>query len=403
LRPRSTIIHLLITLLAACAADLPAQQQPLERAWNLAANGKRAEAIELLHQITGNDPNNPDARLLLGSLLMEQGAKAEAIEELSTAVRLRPRSEEAENALGEAQNKFGDIAAARTAFEKALALKPDYGIAHLNLGQVLLAEGDVTGAGKHLDRAIALLDSSDDAADAHYLRAKAYTVENQTEAAAKELEQAVRIRPNFGEAWSDLGQARKLLMDDEGARAAWEHAVRSNPRDAIAQYRLGAEYLRQDKVHPALEHLRQSYELNPMDQSTLNALQIALRQDGDVEEANRVKLQLTRLLRERDEVNQNKLAAVRLNNEGAALEKSGNLREALARYREASRLDPDHEGIRINYGVALLRLGQWEAGLDELHAALLRDPSNVQLRTTLRDALAQAPLSATPKWKDEVR
>jgi len=218
LRRRSTIIYLLITLLAACAAELPAQQQPVERAWNLAANGKRAEAIQLLHQITGNDPNNADARLLLGSLLMEQGAKAESIGELSTAVRLRPRSEEAENALGEAQNKFGDMAAARTAFEKALALKPDYGIAHLNLGQVLLAEGDVAGAGKHLDRAIALLDSSDDAADAHYMRAKAYTVENQTEAAAKELEQAVRIRPNFAEAWSDLGQARKLLMDGEGAR-----------------------------------------------------------------------------------------------------------------------------------------------------------------------------------------
>ena len=74
-----------------------------------------------------------------------------------------------------------------------------------------------------------------------------------------------------------------------------------------------------------MEHLRKAYELNPADQSTLNALQIALRQDGDVEGANRVKQQLAELLRDRDQVSQNKLAAVRVNNDGAALEKSGRL------------------------------------------------------------------------------
>ena len=86
-------------------------------------------------KLVGTDPENADARLLCGSLLMEQGDKAESIEQLSAAVRLRPRSEEAQNALGEAYSKFGERAAARTAFEKAVALKPDYGIAQSNLGR----------------------------------------------------------------------------------------------------------------------------------------------------------------------------------------------------------------------------------------------------------------------------
>jgi len=152
-----------------------------------------------------------------------------------------------------------------------------------------------------------------------------------------------------------------------------------------------------------VEHLRKAYELNPKDQSTLNALQMALRQDGDVARANRVKQELAELLRERDRINQNKLAAVRLNNEGAALEKSGDLRAALAKYREASTLDPDHVGIRINYAVGLLRLGQWTEGLDELHTAFLRDPTNALLKSALKDALDQVPPAAVPKWKDEVR
>jgi tetratricopeptide (TPR) repeat protein len=171
----------------------------------------------------------------------------------------------------------------------------------------------------------------------------------------------------------------------------------------VAQYRLGAEYLHQGKAQPAADYLRQAYRLNPSDQSTLNALQMALRQSGDIEGAYAVKQQLAELLRDRDRINQNKLVAVQVNNDGAALEKSGDLPGALIKYRDAARLDPSHVGIRTNYGVALLRLGKWAEGLNELYQALQLDPHNEQLRTTLRDALSQAPETARPSWKDEVR
>jgi tetratricopeptide (TPR) repeat protein len=322
---------------------------------------------------------------------------------LKIAVEQRPRSEEAQNALGEAYNKFGETAAAKTAFEKAVAIKPDYGIGQLNLGQVLVAQGDLAGAAKHLDRAIALLRQGDDAADAHYFRARIDSAQNRPRAAATQLETAVRIRPAFAGAWSDLGQVRTQLLDDSGALAAFEHAVATNPNDAVAQYRLGAEYLHQGKTQPAIDHLRRAYELNPSDQSTLNALQMALRQSGDLDGADRLKQQLAELLRDRDRINQNKLKAVQINNDGAALEKSGDLRGALAKYRDAAQLDPSHAGIRTNYGVALLRMGKWSEGLDELHQALQLDPQNEQIRAALKDALSQAPAGTLPSWKDEVR
>ena len=392
-----------IVLALICAAALYGQQSQLDEAWQLAAGGKRGEAISVLQKLVASEPRNTDARLLLGSLLMEDGDKSASIEQLETAVKLRPRSEEAYNALGEAYNKFGETSAAKAAFEHAVAIKPTNGVAQLNLGQVLVTQGDLTGARNHLDRALSLLGQTDDAADAHYLRAKIYSTQSQPRAAVAQLETAVRIRPNFAEAWSDLGQARKQLLDDAGALTAYEHAVTVNPRDAVAQYRLGAEYLHQGKTQPAIDHLRQAYELNPSDQSTLNALQMALRRSGDLDGANRLKQQLADLLSDRDRVNHNKLMAVQLNTDGVALEKSGDLRGALSKYRDASRLDPNHVGIRINYGVALLRLGHWTEGLDELHQAWQLDPHNEQLRATLKDALAQAPKTAIPSWKDEVR
>ena len=386
-----------------CAAMLSGQQSQLDQAWKLTANGQRGEAMRVLQTLITTEPRNTDARLLLGSLLMEEGDKQASLTQLKTAVEQRPRSAEAQNALGEACNKFGETAAAKTAFATAVSLKPDYGVAQLNLGEVLATQREMVSAARHLDRAIALLGQTDDAADAHYFRARIYSAHDQPRAAATQLEAAVRVRPGFEGAWSDLGQARTQLLDDAGALTAFEHAVAANPNDAVAQYRLGAEYLHRGKTGPAIEHLRQAYQLNPSDQSTLNSLQMALRQSGDVEGADRVKQQLAELLRDRDRINQNKLKAVQVNNEGAGLEKSGDLSGALVKYRDAAQLDPTHAGIRTNYGVALLRLGKWPEGLDELHQAWLLDPHNEQIHAALKDALTQAPAGILPAWKDEVR
>lgn len=393
--------RLFLTSLAFTVVVL-AQQSALERAWNLAASGKRAEAIDLLNRFVQNNPADADAHLLLGSLLMEQGDRMRSIEELQAGVRLSPHSEEAVNALGEAYKKFGDTPSAQKAFEQALALKPNYAVGHLNLGDTLLAQNDLTGAAAHLDRAISLLDKKDDAADAHYLRAKVFSAQNQPGTAAKQLELAVKLRPNFAQAWSDLGQARKTLFDDAGAVAAFDRAVTLNPNDAVAQYRLGAEYLHQGNNREAIKHLQASNKLSPADQSTLNSLQMALRQSGDTAGANQIRKQLVDLLAERDRINQNKLRAVRINNEGATLEQSGNLKAALAKYKEAATLDPDHEGIQINYAVALLRVGEWADGLNLLHDLSLKDPANAQLKAALKDALHQAPPALQPSWKGDI-
>jgi len=152
----------------------------------------------------------------------------------------------------------------------------------------------------HLDRAIRILGHAPDAAHPLYLRAKVYTEQNEVEKAAAQLKEAVSLRPDFAEAWSDLGQARKTLLDDAGALAAFQRAVELSPDDAVAQYRLGAEYLREAKTKEAIQHLQEALRLNPENQSTLYSLQLALRADGQLEQASQVKEKLVGLLRKRD-------------------------------------------------------------------------------------------------------
>jgi tetratricopeptide (TPR) repeat protein len=380
--------------------SLLGQTADVERAWKLAANGHRDEAVQSLTKLLETDPVDTSARLLLGSLLSEAGQHEQAIAQLTKAVRLEPRSAEAQNALGEAYSSSGDSQSARQPFEKAVALDPGLGVAQLNLGRALLAAHDLDPAAKHLDRAIAILRDSD-AADAHYLRAKIYSARADAPEAARQLELAVSIRPDFPEAWSDLGSARKTLLDAAGAVAALERAVQLAPDDAVAQYRLGSEYLNRHQAHLAVAPLQRADRLSPEDQSTLNALQRALREDGRTEEAAEVRQRLAALLRKRDTFAQDALAATRLNNEGARLEYAGDLAGAVDKYRAAAQLSPESAPIRVNYAGGLLRLGQWTAGLNELHAAFLIDTSDVKIRNALRDALKLAPAGTVPQWKND--
>lgn len=320
--------------------------------------------------------------------------------EAEQVAQQHPQSAEAQNALGEALDEARLFDAAREAFERAIQLQASYGQAYLNLGLVSLQLNAPDKAAPNLDRAIKLLGNTPEAGYAFYVRAKIYTAQDKYDDALHALNKAVALRPDLAEAWSDLGETRKAKLDDRGALAAFKKAVALEPNDPVAQYRLGAEYLREDNAALAAVHLQIAYKRNPQDQSVLNALQSALRKQGKTAQADQIRAQLAKVLRDRDQAMQNAVTAVRLNDEGASLEKQGNLQAALDKYRQASQLYPDHVGIRVNYAIALLRLGHWTDGLNELHEALRRDPGNTQIRLALKDALSQAPPALVPKWND---
>ena len=378
-------------LFAEKPAEKPEQKPAIDQAWDLVARDKRPEAMALLRDEVGKHPQNADARLLLGSLLSESGEAAEGISHLREGLRLRPRSAMAHNALGEALSDIGNFQEAREEFERAVALDPKLAPARENLGLMRLQGGDLAGAAQQLNRAIQLYGQKEAGAYAKYLRARVHTASGALEKAETDLRSAVALRPDLAEAWSDLGQVREKLDDDGGALAALQRSVEVNPEGAVARTRLGSLYLRLGKPGDAIPHLERAVELAPDDQTALNSLQRALREAGQPEKADEVKRRLAELIRKRDRDSQNALAAVSLNNEGAELQKHGKLAEAAEKYRAALELNPGHAGMRVNYAIALLKLGRWEQGLEELRAAIRQDPSNQKFQRALEDALAQAP------------
>lgn len=388
---------------AAVLVLLFQRSEPLELAWQLAARGDRTGAEAVLQKLLVSDSKNTDAHLLYGNLLAEDGKKDDALAQLNIAVLQRPRSAEAWNSLGEACKRFKKSREALDAFNKAVLADPKFGIAQSNLAQSLYEAGQKDTAKDHAVRALALLGQSKDAADPAYLLGKLALDTGDARKAAEYFTKTVHLVPQFASAWSELGQAKKLLLDDAGAIAAFAQAAKLDPADAVAQYRLGAEYLRQDKPGEALGPLEAAALANVDDQSTLNALATVYQRLGRADEASQTRRKLSEVIRRRDHDSQNALSALRLNNEAAELEKAGKLTDALDLYKQAVALNGKHAGMRTNYAVALLRLGRWRQGLEELHTAQELDPDNMQIERALTDAISQAPASELPDWARSAR
>ena len=379
-----------LIVMLACS-ELPAQgQSSLERARELVSVGSFDKAEPMLRQTIAANPSNIDARVLLGKTLALQGVRGEAIEQLAEAVRLNPSSATAHNEFGMVLSRFVEVKAARQEFERALELDPGLAEAHVNLSLVLAQAGELAAARDHLDRAIELQGNNPKAAYAHYLRAKIWAAQDQIDKAMVELQRALHLRPDYAEAWSDLGGMRRLALESAGAIEALQRAVALKPDDALAQYRLGQLYLQDGHPLKAIEHLKQALFYTPNDRATLYNLMLALRKAGRSEEARPIEKRMAELQHQSDRASEVGFAASDLNSEGIQLERSGDIRAALAKYRAALDLDPTGFGFRLNYALALCRLGRWQDGIVELREVLRLDPDNADAAKALYIAVDKA-------------
>ena len=370
---RKTLNVIFALLLAGPAV---ADQPSIESARAMLARGRVVEAAAVLREVVATDPHNVDARILLGTTLSLEGKRSESIEQLEEAVRMRPDSARAYNTLGMVLSRFVEARAAREAFEKALQLDPSLAEARVNLALLLAQAGEFGHAGEQLDRAIQLQGDTRAAAYSHNLRAKIWLAQKEMAKSESELEIAVKLRPDYAEAWSDLGGVRRLEGDAKGARQALEQAVALDSGDEKAQYRLGAQYLENGEPHKAADHFRKALLHDPDDRATLYNLALALRRDGQMNEAKGVADKLSKIVQTRNEVAATGLAIGELNDAGMRLEKSGDIQAALEKYRAGLDLDPSDIVVRLNYGLALCRLARWQEGAEELREVLRLDPNN---------------------------
>jgi Flp pilus assembly protein TadD len=88
-------------------------------------SGNSSQAIAELGAVLRARPNDPNARYLMGKILLAGGAATDAVEHLEIAARLAPKDANIHYQLGQAYQKLGRTADAQKEFDRFQQLKAE--------------------------------------------------------------------------------------------------------------------------------------------------------------------------------------------------------------------------------------------------------------------------------------
>ena len=166
----------------------------------LSASGRMREGVDAVERFARRS-SSAEAWMLAGQTLFRLNEFVRAKDDLEIAAGLNPNLAGVETALGQAREHNADYDAAIQAFGKASAQNPRDFDAWLGLGGDQYFQRDLDGARISLKQALTLDPTS---APARYAMALVEKALSQPEAAAADLEVAVKTRPDWLEAHVQL-------------------------------------------------------------------------------------------------------------------------------------------------------------------------------------------------------
>ena len=373
------------------------------------------DAEEIYRQVLRSHPANSDALHLLGLIAHQRGDHQTAVDLITRAVKISPSIAFIHNNLGLAWHDLGKINKAVDCYRRAidldpsyvepylnlgtahqdqknlteavacflhaLELSPDYAKAHNNLGRSLCDQGDFESGLEHLKRAVAL--------DPGYTSALSnigatLCKQHKYSEARFYLESVLCLDPGNANAHNNLGIICKKTIE---SIEHFKRAIALKPDFTEAYSNLGAELCEQEDYQGALLILRQGQKLAPDYAPIYCNLAVALNQLDQPEESiecsqkeislegesPRIYLNIGRscwLLSRFDEaISYNKKAlslnpdySDALNNLATVFLETGRAMEGIRFYEKALEISPDNYLMHFNLGNALLEVGSLERG-----------------------------------------
>lgn len=233
---------------AALRATL-AQQESADAHFQLAeieeGSGRALEAVKDYQRAAELQPSEPHLFAWGAELLLHHAAEP-ATEVFAKGHRLHPRSVRMMLGLGAAQYAQGFKEAATKITLDASDLDPSDPAPYLLLGKIQESENSAPPG--WVERIERFVDLHPENAMAHYLCAVALArsggEEQRVAAVEAQLETAIKLDPDLGDAYLQLGILRSQRNDDAGAILAFQRAIETTPLPDEAHYRLAAIYRR---------------------------------------------------------------------------------------------------------------------------------------------------------------
>jgi len=210
----------------------------------------------------------------LGRAAADQGRLDEAARHYHNALRLNPAFDRAHNSLGVVLSAQGKHEAAMQHFAEAIRCNPRLVEPYNNLGMEFLRRGDTSRARDHFSAALALRPT-----DANALNGMGATLlHSKPMEAIPYFERALKTKPYFAEAQSNLGAAFAALNRPAEAVRHYSEAVRLKPDDADAHNNLGVCFAQAGRLAEAVQHFQEALRLKPAYTAARQNLDLAQRQ-----------------------------------------------------------------------------------------------------------------------------
>lgn len=198
----------------------------------------------------------------LGSLLQSMGWFREAIIWHSRSLEPQPKLAEIYAGLGALWVKKRDWQRAIAAYQRALQLNAHHAEAHRSLAGIYAQLGQRNEEIAYRYRAVTL--NPNWATPSNQLTlGNALIQMDKTEEAIDCYQRAIKLCPNFHEAYYNLAVAEIAQQNWQAAKVSFQQALSLNPRHAESHYGLGKLAEHAEQLKTAAAHYWQAIQLNP--------------------------------------------------------------------------------------------------------------------------------------------
>lgn len=313
-----------------------------------------------------------------GTLYLNTGNYDQAISDFNQALKLIPAAHDASHSI-RASSQLGFLKLSDSGVPIAnffFSELSDYGV-YVNRSLAYFAKKDFDHALVDLNQAIKLQPNF---AFAYFNRAAVYISQQNYNYALADLNQAIKIQPDFALAYLKRGGVYYISKGDfERALADLNQAIKLQPISALLYGMRGEIYYDKGDYHRAITDYNQALKFQPNNAETYSDRGLAYDKQEDYEHAI-------------DDYNQ----AIKLkpdyagayNNRGISYKNKGEYEHSVADYNQAIKLKPDYALAYNNRGITYTKKGEYDRALADINQALKLNPNEAGFYDSRGDVYA---------------
>ena len=229
----------------------------------LAAQGKSADATQLVTELLKENPKDPDAIAMRAALQVQSGDMNQinqAVNDLQSLVAKSPDNHLLHFNLARAYLAKNDADQARLQLESAIKIRPDFILARESLAAIYLSRGDSAKALKEADEIINL--NRNDLL-AHLVRLSALAAIGDRDKAREELNTINKLAPENPDAKYQIGLMAYQDKDYRRAESVFGDLYKSNPKDSRGLVGIVETMVSQNKMPDAVKTMESAIAREP--------------------------------------------------------------------------------------------------------------------------------------------